>query len=286
MTSLPLFDCQTDDLTVSETESMESLHFSFDNSIQDSFTGHFNGFGVEVRTLDEMSYLYHMSCFGKGSKSRSKPVLLQDNCSSSIMRKRQFQKRNYWYKKFESTEKTEDLFFTDVSALISKIVSDSKKQHGKEIIDLVSSDDEDMEESTVNQSTSFCYDNFDSQEMIVVVPNSDSEDDNYFSKMKPKSCINRVQIQEKLILTLQEAFFLLYGLGCLQILNLDNNVLSIETAWQLFSKTEQNFLEKYVVYHYFKSKGYIVKPGIKFGGDFCKLTKIITEFSLTNEITF
>lgn len=62
----------------------------------------------------------------------------------------------------------------------------------------------------------------------------------------------------------------MYGLGCLQIVNLENNILNIDDCWNLFAESESNFVHKYVVYHYFRSKGYVVKPGIKFGGDYCK----------------
>ncbi|XP_023952330.1 uncharacterized protein LOC112056186 [Bicyclus anynana] len=244
-----------------------SLQLPLDNSMCIVFTGHYNGIGVEVRPPDEMKLLYHMGCFGKGSTSRSRPKPVTN--SPVFIRKRQFLKRNYWYKRFGKAQKNTDpdSFFKDIDQLAAKILNDSEKQTGKDVINLVSSDDEDLEDIASLTDNSDFDDSF-KENAVVVVANSDSEDDNYFANLKPKYCTNKIILKEKLMLTLQEAFFLLYGLGCLQIVNFENNILTIEECWKLFSETESNFIEKYVVYHYFRSKGYIVKPGIKFGGDY------------------
>lgn len=87
--------------------------------------------------------------------------------------------------------------------------------------------------------------------------------------------------QENLQLTAEEAFFLVYGLGVLKIASGDDQT-AISTA-QLFSFFRQNsyfpphsasdvhpddpFLLSYVVYHHFRSLGWVVRSGIKFGVD-------------------
>ncbi|CAH4030017.1 unnamed protein product [Pieris brassicae] len=248
-----------------ETES--SLRLPLDSSMRIIFTGHYNGFGVEVRGIEEMSMLYHMGCFGKGSKSRSKPKPIKNHSSPSIIRKRQYLKRIYWYKKFDSINKypETDSYFKHVEDLRKKIKKDS--QHlKKNVIDLVSSEDEVCEDNQYNALGPQC-DFSNKQDIVVIVPNSDSEDDDYFANMKPKCCINKIKLEEKLVLTKQEAFFLVYGLGCLQVFN-ENKLLTVKDCWNLFLEGDTNFISKYIVYHYYRSKGYIVKPGIKFGGDF------------------
>lgn len=105
---------------------------------------------------------------------------------------------------------------------------------------------------------------------VIVLRDSDSEKDDYFKDLKPKLHIDQSSLQENLVLTLQEAYFLAYGLGCLQILDESEKPLDLDATWQLFSKTQNDFCIKYIVYHYYRSKGWIVKPGIKFGGDFRK----------------
>lgn len=272
MTTFQSEDCQSNDLNELFPMSTEMLQFPLDNSMQIVFTGYFNGFNIEVRSVEEIALLHHMGCFGKGSASRSQPKVAQNDKVPQIMRKRQFLKRNYWYKKFVSQEtKTEtDPFLLSARELATKIGDDSKIGCGKDVIDLVSSDDEDMQ---VNDFTNNVYETIisdDKTDHVVIVPNSDSEEDNYFANLKPQCCINKIKIQEKLILSLEEAFFLIYGLGCLQIVGLDNSLLNIEQCWALFNSTDEKFVNRYIVYHYFRSKGYVVKPGIKFGGDFCK----------------
>ncbi|XP_050347402.1 tRNA-splicing endonuclease subunit Sen2 isoform X2 [Nymphalis io] len=263
-------ECQTNDPNSEfPIDAESSLSLPLDSSMCILFTGHYNGIGVEVRSLDEMALLHHMGCFGKGTASRSKPQIVHNDGSPTIMRKRQFLKRNYWHKKFGTSQKSidSDTFFKEVNDLVSKIVHDTRKKLGKDVIDLVSSDEEMVQETeSLNNQTEF--DIPDKQNLVVIVPNSDSEDDNYFADFKPQCCVDKIVLQEKLMLSLEEAFFLLYGLGCLQVINNENQILNIEECWKLFSESDRYFIEKYVVYHYFRSKGYIVKPGIKFGGDY------------------
>lgn len=265
MTTLQSNACQSNDTNHLFPMAIDSLRFPLDTAMRIVFTGHFNGFSVAVNSEDEMALLHQMGCFGKGSFSRSKPRTHQHGMH--IMRRRQFVKRNYWHKKFTSTmDRSEtDLFLSEAKEIMLKIKNDSKK---KDVIDLVSSDEE-IGEETDDVSVQEAYNLNAEKDMVVIVPNSDSEDDDYFAKLKPKCCVNKTIIPEKLMLTLQEAFFLSYGLGCLQVVN-EDKLLSIQQCWQLFLETDKNFTSKYVVYHYYRSKGYVVKPAIKFGGDYCK----------------
>lgn len=45
----------------------------------------------------------------------------------------------------------------------------------------------------------------------------------------------------------------------------------LNELWREFCKIDGNFIYMYSIYHYFKGKGWIVKSGIKYGADFCKL---------------
>ncbi len=88
--------------------------------------------------------------------------------------------------------------------------------------------------------------------------------------------------QEHLQLTAEEAFFLVYGLGVLQI-STKPSLNPLHTA-SLFSLFRQNsyfppcspsdlrpddpFLLSYVVYHHFRSLGWVVRPGVKFAVDY------------------
>ena len=89
--------------------------------------------------------------------------------------------------------------------------------------------------------------------------------------------------QEHLQLTPVEAFFLAYGLGTLNIHDRStNNPLSTIDLLTLFRRTsffppippsqplqpDDAFLLSYIVYHHFRSLGWVVRPGVKFAVDF------------------
>jgi tRNA-splicing endonuclease subunit Sen2 len=91
-----------------------------------------------------------------------------------------------------------------------------------------------------------------------------------------------IEDQEHLQLTMEEAFFLSYGLGVLTIYDADTKK-PIPTK-ELFSRFRQTsyfppapiplarpddpFMINYVVYHHFRSLGWVVRGGIKFSVDF------------------
>ncbi|KAL8986647.1 MAG: hypothetical protein Q9177_004075 [Variospora cf. flavescens] len=92
---------------------------------------------------------------------------------------------------------------------------------------------------------------------------------------------NDILNQEHLQLTLEEAFFLAYGLGVLDIQDLSTRAnLSISNIFSLcrsnsyfppqpskYLSPDDPFLLSYVVYHHFRSLGWVVRPGIKFAVD-------------------
>lgn len=108
---------------------------------------------------------------------------------------------------------------------------------------------------------------------VVVVPDSDSEGE-YFTNLKPEYQLDYSGLKETVTLTLEEAFFLLFVLNCLEITH-NKAVLDVDKAWKLFSESDKHFVPNYISYHYFRSKNWVVKPGLKFGGDFRKFLIII-----------
>uniref|UniRef100_A0A8C8SH92 tRNA-splicing endonuclease subunit Sen2 n=1 Tax=Pelusios castaneus TaxID=367368 RepID=A0A8C8SH92_9SAUR len=77
---------------------------------------------------------------------------------------------------------------------------------------------------------------------------------------------NPFRIFEYLQLSLEEAFFLVYALGCLSIYY-NEEPLSILKLWEVFSQVQPNFRTTYMAYHYFRSKGWVPKVGLKYGTD-------------------
>lgn len=98
---------------------------------------------------------------------------------------------------------------------------------------------------------------------VLVVPDSDSENENYFTNLRPEYQIDNGAVQERLHLMLEEAFYLQNVKKCLLI-------ASETDTWKLYCETDPHFVQNYIVYSYFRSKNWVVKPGLKFGGDFRK----------------
>ncbi|KAH0114670.1 hypothetical protein KCU66_g11235, partial [Aureobasidium melanogenum] len=88
--------------------------------------------------------------------------------------------------------------------------------------------------------------------------------------------------QEHLQLNLEESFFLSYALGSLRILGSNTKQpLSTPSLLTLFRqhshfptappfalRSDDPFLLNYVVYHHYRSLGWVVRPGVKFSCDF------------------
>lgn len=113
------------------------------------------------------------------------------------------------------------------------------------------------------------------------IPNQETSDDS--PKAGTESLdrtIPEIENQEHLQLTLEEAFFLTYGLGLLDIYSQETGqVMPTAALWTIFrlyscfppaceTRPDDPFLISYVVYHHFRSLGWVVRPGIKFAVDY------------------
>ncbi|XP_035796113.1 tRNA-splicing endonuclease subunit Sen2-like [Anopheles albimanus] len=74
--------------------------------------------------------------------------------------------------------------------------------------------------------------------------------------------------QEPLSLFLEEAFFLMHKLNILRIKTISEKELSVSEAFTKFRNIKKDFVACYCAYLYLKSKNWVVKCGLKFGGDF------------------
>lgn len=77
---------------------------------------------------------------------------------------------------------------------------------------------------------------------------------------------NPYRIFEYLQLSLEEAFFLVYALGCLSIYR-EQEPLTIVKLWKVFTTIQPAFRTTYMAYHHFRSKGWVPKVGLKYGTD-------------------
>jgi len=75
---------------------------------------------------------------------------------------------------------------------------------------------------------------------------------------------------ETLLLSLEESCFLAYYLNTLEITNLAGSSMDFQAFLEAAKKLNERFVENLACYLYLKSKNWVIKSGIKFGGDFRK----------------
>ncbi|XP_051649329.1 tRNA-splicing endonuclease subunit Sen2 isoform X3 [Manacus candei] len=82
-------------------------------------------------------------------------------------------------------------------------------------------------------------------------------------------------LQGNLVKKEKLAFFLVYALGCLSIYYGESQCpvcalqepLTIVQLWEVFSEVKPDFKTTYMAYHYFRSRGWVPKVGLKYGTD-------------------
>lgn len=53
--------------------------------------------------------------------------------------------------------------------------------------------------------------------------------------------------------------------------------MNLEEMWKTFCQRRKKFVPIYIAYHYYRSCGWVPKPGLKFGTDLSKFTTFIIE---------
>ncbi|CAF0998182.1 unnamed protein product [Adineta steineri] len=75
-------------------------------------------------------------------------------------------------------------------------------------------------------------------------------------------------IYEHVYLLPEETIFLQHALGCLVVKDEFDQIISPDDLWNRFNLKDKSFSIKYAVYYYFRSNGWVVKCGLKFGCDY------------------
>ncbi|KAF6207577.1 hypothetical protein GE061_016024 [Apolygus lucorum] len=243
---------------------VESLSGEYltDDSGSPVFNGWFNGYSVVVDNPDDMKMLYEMGNFGKGSLSRSFPNFSRPkNGKPPVINETQWKRREEWIEKLKLVFGDSDLNKNEDA---SKVL-ESKTAGNVEAMETESADRANTKgRASADDSTSW------KDGDILVIADLDKT----CLDLKPRLKTELIEtVVEVLHLTLEEAFFLSYGLGCLQIFNLVENELSPEVQWELFRTAQSDFVESYVAYHHYRAKGWIVKSGLKYGGNFLLYSK-------------
>lgn len=104
------------------------------------------------------------------------------------------------------------------------------------------------------------------EEELCDVQEEEASDEKLLQRKRLVCRRNPYRIFEYLQLSLEEAFFLAYALGCLSIYY-EKEPLTIVKLWQAFTAVQPTFRTTYMAYHYFRSKGWVPKVGLKYGTD-------------------
>ncbi|KAI4243767.1 MAG: hypothetical protein L6R42_010668, partial [Xanthoria sp. 1 TBL-2021] len=250
-------------------------------------------FSADTRSIhvtDEKTarILWEQGFFGKGSLSRSEPAWLErekirqglvlGDTSEEITRKRREERKQFKNERARLEREAIEVKLAEEATVQTKsnghiepsLVSNVAQTGSAEEID--GQDPASISANVSPEPTS----SLAKDEPIAVPPSEVASD---ISSLHPpqKTIIN----QERLQLTTEEAFFLVYGLGVLEIQDpvtsqpiSTSRLFSICRSYSYFPPQpspshapDDTFLISYVVYHHFRSLGWVVRPGIKFGVD-------------------
>ena len=244
-----------------------------------------------IRTLWEMGF------FGKGTLSRSEPTwldrekkrrgILAADTSEEATRKRREERRQFKLERAKKErEAIEDMLRAEregkslpngnsevVEAMnghANGVMEELSTSIDGEVISTVIADDDSLPSQGPTKTVRFATEVND--KAIPPVATTPGLDD-----IETEEVV--VGDMEHLQLTCQEALFLSYGLGVLQVYEEDSRRLisssellglscKLPTCLPAELNPDDSFLLSYVVYHHFRSLGWVVRSGIKFAVDY------------------
>ncbi|KAL8912055.1 MAG: hypothetical protein Q9171_002843 [Xanthocarpia ochracea] len=245
--------------------------------------GYFSAETRSIHVIDEKTarVLWEHGFFGKGSLSRSEPAWLErekirqglvlGNTSEEATRKRREERKQF---KTERARKEREAI---EEKLVEEATGTNNVNRNGDIEQSVATQFErpfDPADVDHHDPPSVPSPEVEGQ---LAVPPSDVASEISHLQLPTKTIIN----QEHLQLTFEEAFFLIYAVGVLEIQDpltsqviATSRLLSICRSYSYFPPKSPSslapddpFLLSYVVYHHFRSLGWVVRPGIKFGVD-------------------
>jgi len=81
-------------------------------------------------------------------------------------------------------------------------------------------------------------------------------------------CRKRMEGEFVLELALEEAVFLCFALGCLVVSDSNGKSMTPSELFDYACAKMDKFIARYAVYHYLRSRGWVVKSGLQYGSDY------------------
>ncbi|KAI4219845.1 MAG: hypothetical protein L6R36_008039 [Xanthoria steineri] len=233
--------------------------------------------------------LWEQGFFGKGSLSRSEPAWLQrervrqglvlGDTSEEVTRKRREERKQFKNERARLEREAIDEKLAEEATDHTKSNGHIEPSVPSNVTRTSSSEDIDSQNpaSSLNKVLGEPTSSLGANEPAAI-PSSEVASDISNFQLPPKVIIN----QEHFQLTAEEAFFLVYALGVLEIQDPHTSqriptsrLLSLCRSHSYFppkppssTTPDDPFLISYVAYHHFRSLGWVVRPGIKFGVDY------------------
>ncbi|KAF6101520.1 tRNA splicing endonuclease subunit 2 [Phyllostomus discolor] len=254
---------------------------------------------VIVKNAEDMEQLYGKGYFGKGILSRSRPnFTISDpklvakykdmKTNMPIITSKKYQRSVEWATKLMQRQAHDESTVHRILEDYTKPLEHFYIKRNEDIplpdepnSEIVSKTEATMDKETLSggtrdssQQAGLCArergpdDEYVLVEEVVCDDVSEREDaPDELAQEKILICRrNPYRIFEYLQLSLEEAFFLVYALGCLSIYY-EKEPLTIVKLWKVFTIVQPTFRTTYMAYHYFRSKGWVPKVGLKYGTD-------------------
>ncbi|CAH7677303.1 hypothetical protein PPACK8108_LOCUS12440 [Phakopsora pachyrhizi] len=253
---------------------------------------------VWIEDASTMFFLWQRGFFGKGSLSRSEPTwlhrarnrrlveILEDDSqlrltAEELTAKRRIERRDQKIQKLKLKKK---LDLQDESRItnVQEVVESECSCPPDEKADTKTTDDEIVK---VDQNTAKTA-RITSE--ITTKPLKNVKNKSLVLTEEVRDEVQAIKNLEHLQLMNEEAFFLTFGLGSLDVFSEEEDqtrVLSILEMWELFCRSsvrasrdassmkderirsDNPFIISYVAYHHFRSLGWVVRSGVKFCSD-------------------
>lgn len=234
-----------------------------DTNDERPFIGIYTGLSVEIIDTNAIKSLYCGGSFGLSTKTKTTPQYLNEFSRVKNINQMQYDRKLAWNEKFHN--QNADEVMVNLLPAIDKNRNGIRQKSSK--YNLGTNPKQENSDTQCEQPTVEADENGANAENVPEPMETDTE------KSEPvlNLVVDPYPIEETLALLPEEAFFLHYSLRCLRVMDFDQtHEFTTHEMLENFCKIDPKFIQKFVVYHYYRSKNWVVKSGLKFGGEFCK----------------
>lgn len=227
------------------------------------FTGIFNGLSVEVFDSEAIQQIYSNGCYGLSTKTKNVPLAVNQFHHTKSINQSQYEQKLAWNGMFGNQN--------DIPEMVSLVSGEtSNRKSRKNRRKAASNVEADADFTAAGDQPMESIKKYNENQSIPM--DSDlMEGTSRQTDPQMNLVVDPFPIEETLSLLLEEAFFLHFSLRCLKVMNFDQtHEYTTEELFDKFCNADPHFIQRFVVYQYYRAKNWVVKSGLKFGGDFRK----------------